>query len=93
MTNESKTVAFPPPSGLEWFRVWRKLRAGGKTAGLAGVIAAALLWVLQRVAPSAADPTFAASFMVVAVAAINGGLNALANWMKHKDDIKPQKGG
>ena len=89
--NESSTVAFPPPSGLEWFRVWRKLRTGGKTAGLAGVISAALLWVLQRIVPSAAEPEFAAAWMIVVTAAINGGLNALKNWNDHRKDIKIQK--
>jgi hypothetical protein len=89
--DKSETVVFPPPSALEWWRVWRKLRAGGKTAGLAGVISAGLLWLLQQIAPSAADPKFAASFLVVATAGINGGLQAFKNWYDHRKDIKIQK--
>ena len=91
MTDDRKTVVFPPTIGPDFVKVWEKLRAGSATAGIAGVVAVTILLALQKLNPIFSGPEVAAGTTALLIAAINGGLTAARNAWKHWYDVRIQK--
>jgi len=91
MTDDRKTVVFPPTIGPDFVKVWEKLRAGSATAGISGVISVLLLLLLQRLNPVFDKPEVASGVTALLITGINGGLTAARNAWKHWYDVRIQK--